>query len=59
VTIAISAVPLFAAGASVVRRRISSANAIAYLNAIEAMRRLDPQAMAHKYLAWKDYLLNG
>jgi hypothetical protein len=40
-------------------RRIPSANAIAYLNAIESMRRLDPQAMAHKYPAWKNYFLKG
>jgi hypothetical protein len=36
-----------------------SANAIAHLNAIETMRRLDPQAMAHKYPAWNDYFLKG
>jgi phospholipase C len=51
--------PVFAASAPIVRRGIPSANAIAYLNAIEAMRRLDPQAMAHKYPAWKDYFLKG
>jgi phospholipase C len=51
--------PVFAATAPAVSRRIPSANAIAYLNAIESMRRLDPQAMAHKYPAWKDYFLKG
>ena len=56
-----------AAAASDVRRRprrpcgarIPPPNAIAYLNAIEAIRRRDPQAMAHKYPAWKDYFLKG
>ncbi|HVC44048.1 MAG TPA: hypothetical protein VND20_04470 [Candidatus Binataceae bacterium] len=54
-----SAPPIFAATAPIAPRRIPSANAIAYLNAIAAMRRLDPQAMAHKYPAWKDYFLRG
>ena len=51
--------PVFAATAPVAARRIPSANAIAFLNAIESMRQLDPQAMAHKYPAWKDYFLKG
>jgi phospholipase C len=51
--------PVFAASAPALPRRIPSANAIAYLNAIESMRRLDPQAMAHKYPAWKNYFLKG
>jgi hypothetical protein len=38
---------------------LDTANAIAYLNAIESMCRLDPQAMAHKYPTWKDYFLKG
>jgi hypothetical protein len=36
-----------------------SPNSIAFLNAIEELRRLDPQAAAHKYPAWKDYFLKG
>ena len=51
--------PVFAASAPALPRRIPSANTIAYLNAIESMRRLDPQAMAHKYPAWQDYFLKG
>ena len=51
--------PVFAAAVPTVARRMPPPNAIAYLNAIEAMRRLDPEAMAHKYPAWKDYFLKG
>jgi hypothetical protein len=46
---------VFAATAPPVPRRIPSPNAIADLK----MRRLDPQAMAHKYPAWKDHFLKG
>ncbi len=51
--------PVFAATSAVVPRRIPSANTIAFLNAIEAMRELDAQAMAHKYPAYRDYFLKG
>jgi phospholipase C len=52
--------PLLAAAAPpILRRGMPSPNSIAFLNAIEELRRLDPQAAAHKYPAWKDYFLMG
>jgi phospholipase C len=52
--------PLLAAVAPPTPRRgMPSPNSIAFLNAIEELRRLDPQAAAHKYPAWKDYFLKG
>jgi phospholipase C len=52
--------PLMAAVAPPIPRQgMPVPNAIAFLNAIEELRRLDPQAAAHKYPAWKDYFLRG
>jgi phospholipase C len=52
--------PLMAAVPPLIPRQgVPAPNAIAFLNAIEELRRLDPQAAAHKYPAWKDYFLKG
>ena len=52
--------PLMAAVAPPIPRQgMPVPNAIAFLNAIEELRRLDPQAATHKYPAWKDYFLKG
>jgi phospholipase C len=48
-----------AAASAPARRAIPAPNSIAAFNALEEMRRLDPEAAAHKFPAWSDYFLKG
>jgi phospholipase C len=41
------------------RRPIPAPNSIAVFNALEEMRRLDPEVAAHKFPAWSQYFLKG